>query len=241
MTIATPRISAAKLAEYVVTSSARRRRTILFQQADPPVHIVDRYKIVSHAIAKCIASKDRDEVNAALATIRKRAKAPRNERHLQRLKDAQDALNVFESIYSSRVFSGLEVSRFFRRLPYLNVSGVDVIVKPELLLHDRRAEPPRVGCAKAYISKSHPLDEDSQKYLGTLLHWFAEEHLQFLGSADPAICYIIDVFGGSYIAAPRTYRSRRKNLLSACEEIADRWPQIIKKLAEADAEYETTE
>jgi len=52
---------------------------------------------------------------------------------------------------------------------------------------------------------------------------FAQEHLAYLGQADPAICFSFDVMAGKAYPAPKTYKTLLANMEAACEEVALRW------------------
>jgi hypothetical protein len=82
------------------------------------------------------------------------------------------------------------------------------------------------GAVKLYFSKSNPLREDAASYVGTMLHEFAQAHLEPRNSAKPLDCILIDVFAEKIFVAPRATKKRQKELIDACEEIAAVWGSI---------------
>jgi hypothetical protein len=206
----------------------------LLNQIDPPVYVVDRYGFVLKAATVALLSGDQ----AGLDVVRNRlaSKRARNDRHALRLQDGMQAIDAFKRLDLSAIPKDLGVSRPRGHLPELHVAGVAVTVAPHLLVHAKNADSTRgVGCVRFYTSKTSPLEGASERIHGALLHWFIDTHFGTLGKADPRLCFSIDIFRGSVSPAPRAFKRDRRHIAAACEEIADRWPTMVARLAKVEA------
>jgi hypothetical protein len=124
-------------------------------------------------------------------------------------------------------FDGLTMTPGKSDCPKLTKAGVEISVRPELVLHgvDRMGKG-FVGALKLHISKSFPLDEKAGEYVGTMVHEFADTHLTGLANCNYRHCYVLDVFAGKLIGAPKNFTRRRSDVEAACEEIAILWKSI---------------
>ena len=109
-------------------------------------------------------------------------------------------------------------------LPPLELSGVAISVRPEVILRSVDAQGQmRSGLLKLYFSKHTPLDEASGQYIATVLQLFAEQNLQQQGEVDHRLVRVFDVFAGKVFVAPKAQLRRLGDVQLACEEIAARW------------------
>ncbi len=65
--------------------------------------------------------------------------------------------------------------------------------------------------------------KESANLYGALLHWFTESQLEHIGSADPELCFVLDVFQRKTFRGPKSFKQRRDQLAFSCKEISDRW------------------
>jgi len=105
------------------------------------------------------------------------------------------------------------------------VAGVEISIRPELILRKDARGGSVIGALKFYLPKTAPLNDISGQYLASLMHWYLE--VEFPGeSADPRHCFVYDVPSGEVWAGPRSFSRRRSDVEAACEEIASRWSLI---------------
>lgn len=110
--------------------------------------------------------------------------------------------------------------------PKLEVKGVDVSVRPEILLtHKDRKGKLTEGAIKLYIKKE-PLTDKAGKYAATLLREHVEEFPRFGYDCNRTYCYVVDIFAGKVFKAPHGNKQRWHSIEEACEEIRSCWYRL---------------
>lgn len=216
-----PRISVTKLGEYL-TVGAGRRRKIIEDQKHPQPFQVARYTEAERAIVEYLARRDL----AALEARRTRlAQTPaKSEYDAERRQLCIEAIDAFEDVLDELDLDGIQAAAAPPSPDYLVFAGVDVSVRPEVLLARSGRSGPAVGCMKLYFSKNHPLDEKAGAYVSTLLGQFAQRNLT--GKVSDDLLLTVDVFGGTVFTAPKARTRRLEDIVAACEEIAIRWGSV---------------
>lgn len=217
-----PRVSVNRLGEYLIASPAGRKR-IIHEQKHPCEPRYLRYPEASLAVTEFLC----EGLNAGVLRAhleRFAATAPRDDFDAQRLRLCAEAVERFAGLVPRLELEGVIISAVGTEPPVLQVAGVDISVRPEVVLQvlDRRGNN-RVGLLKLYFAKYHPLDERSGSYIATLLRSYAEQHLGRLGPVEPRLVRVVDVFAGTVFHAPRARSRRLSDVRLACEEIAERW------------------
>lgn len=223
-----PRISCTKLGEYMVSSPSRRRQ-IIQDQKWPSDFIVPRYTEAQEAIAGFIRRGGKDIAvieNTIERLVRTNAKS---KWHDHKNASCVEALKSFLNLVPDLDLRGYALRQTANKQPKLKMTGVEISVRPELLIRvHRNGQPESTGAIKIYLSKSVPLTADAANYVGTMLHEFVCEFIPPLKSAMPADCILIDVFAEKVFSAPKATKKRRKELLDGCNEIAAVWDSITK-------------
>jgi len=232
-------ISAHKLIEYAF-ASPQKRVTIIENALQPPTFIMDTmYPDVERAaghflMSNCNKSSHLDRLDEIY-----QKREAHSDHHEQRLLNAMDAISHVKTmdwplndIWSVENTQGIPTDMEF--------CGITVRIKPCVIIKRRQSgfKYPFIGIVKTYFGKTNPLriGENSERgvLFGTLLHWFTEENLSSLGTADTNMCIVADVFDErTYFAATR-YKQRRKQLEALAQEIADRWDPISERLQKRD-------
>lgn len=135
-----------------------------------------------------------------------------------------EALSAFRKTKTLDL-SNFSVSRSDNKGNKLNVNGVDVSIDPDIVFHGKFKGKPFVGAIKLHISKGNNLDSNSGKYVCTLLrHYLQINH----GSSMilPEFCILFDIFSGQYFFAPKAFKTLRKEIEAACEEITRLWDKL---------------
>jgi len=196
-------------------------------QKRPNDFIVARYREATEAMTSFLESgaSDDDIILQAIAELN--AKSVSTEFQEQDRDLSIEALESFLDMADSLNWNDLSVTRGESNPPQLTVAGVNISVRPELVLRGRnRQGDPAVGPLKLYLSKTHPLTREAGEYIGVILQQFASEHLTEYGACDYRLCQTLDVFSRNIFLAPRTYRRRQDNIEAACQEIARAWSLI---------------
>jgi len=221
-----PRISVNQLALYLVSGPARRR-TIIECQKRPQTFQVTYYQPALDAIVPFVVNGMRDEAPLVAAIDDLYAKSPANDQEENRFESNMFAIASFLDSYKKLSLGNLrpEATRQSesRRIA---IRGVQISVRPEIILCGVYRSDKRVGALKLYLSKETSLTSESASYVTCLLSIFAERFLSARGRMLPSQCQVFDVFGtGVYVARPQMTR-RRRDIEAACEEIALRWPTL---------------
>ncbi|MGB3526524.1 MAG: hypothetical protein WBB32_11240 [Flavobacteriales bacterium] len=225
-TPAAPRLSVAKIAEYVSATPARRKRIIL-DAKEPMTFIVNTYvnakdTLVDYFMAENLNLED---ILAAMERIKQaRADTPNAQQNqrlcieaLERFVDAAADLDHLES------FKRNKGPKSAKKLP---VKGVDISVQPEVILRHAVKGKRTVGAVKLVFSKNNPLSNAQGECIAALLN----AHLQDIKKADETVavkhCLVVDVFAGQIYSPPKAFKRKMKDVEAACEEIAGRWEAL---------------
>lgn len=225
-----PRISINKLGEYLSDNSARRRRKVLEQQKRPPDFITARYRDAQIAIVDFVVQGGTNDqiILDAIATLE--AANPNSEWDQQRQLLCIEALENFLDSVGDTLDLGqnMVATAGDDDQPKLRVNGVDISVRPELILSGTDQSGNQiVGAIKLVFGKTSPLSEDAGRYIATTVHQFVEAYHTSAGQAAPVrFSYVIDVFEGAVYGAPRSFARRRQDIAAACDEIRLVWPAL---------------
>ena len=219
-----PTISVNKLGEYLVTNPTRRKR-IIQDQKDPSEFIVTRYKDAKDSIIDFIINGYNDTfITNGISQIS--AKKSSSTFADNDKKTSLECLGVI----SSNSFPVLNGVTFIKLISHkkLEIEGVDISIAPDVIIKgiDKKGKH-FVGAIKIHISKSNTLNEEAKKYVATLLHQHIETNVaQSNEYASHEHCFSIDIFTKKFETAPKSYKRRRLQIASACEEIALWWSKL---------------
>lgn len=224
-TRANPRLSLNKLAEYL-SASASRRQSILREQKKPVVFMTTWYAEAEEAILDYLLGQCSD-LPKLKATASQLANKPA-------LTDAEASKYETNSEALARFIAAvpiLNLSRFTYRAaphssPKLLFSGVEISVRPDVLVEGVDKKGQFTGCVKLHFSKQAPFAANSGAYVATILHEHAKTHSPTRSLCRCNACCVIDVFGGSIFEAPKATAKRLRDVQAACKEIAALWPTV---------------
>jgi hypothetical protein len=219
----TPRISVNKLGEYMEASAGRRER-IIQDQKNRPAFQVARYQEAQDAITDYLLRGARDESIITMAIERLDSAAPTTEWDEQRKKDCIGALESILSFDEFPFLDNMLIVRGTLNPSKLAIAGVQVSVRPEIILRQTRSGGQVVGGVKLCLAKTMPLSDASASYIGTVLHQYVEQKVPGGSSAQFKNCVVLDVFAKAFYLAPRACTRRRQDVAAACREIARMWP-----------------
>ena len=224
-----PRISANQLARYLTTDDAAKRRAIFENQNKPkpdkfPLYYPPAEKHITDAITGGLVGFDKLLKNAD--EIRK-LPSP-SDWYQRRNRSCAEAIEAFVEMNRELNIHGCELFEGDKTwAPKLEVGGVDVSVRPEILLtHKDRKGKLTEGAIKLYINKNEPLINEAGNYAATLLRKHVEEFPRFGYECNRSYCYVVDVFAGRVFKAPHANKRRWRSIEAACEEIRNRWHRL---------------
>lgn len=217
-----PRISANKLGEYLV-SPPLRRMTIIERQKYPSTFIGAYYEPARATILDFMLGRtDRVGMLERMETLVSSKHESSWSKH--RANGCAEAVLRFLDLEPRLDFRGMKPVQM-EEYDRLDVCGVDVSVYPDLVLEgiDARGKP-LLGALKLHFPKSHPHTEAAGEYVATLLRMHAMLALGKEGRVREDACFVVDVFSGNVMSAPRGYKRRWRDISAACAEIRQAWP-----------------
>lgn len=217
-----PRISVNKLAEYL-DAPARRRHAIIRDQKYPSDFQVIWYERASSVIVDFLCERITEGDVVAAVEQMKRV-VPTSDSEATKLKNNALALERFLDGYAALDFDGLRVVAARNTAPKIEISGVEVSVRPELILKGRYRGKDVGGAVKLYFAKDTPLSDEGGLCLSSLVYF----HIEQFHKRKPSRRHsqVLDVFAGHAFEAPTATTARLRNIEAACAEIRDRWPEI---------------
>lgn len=219
------RISLSKLGEYL-GANALRRRAIVKDQKKPRTIYVARYAKAEDAIQNFIAGGGRD-IEQLVAVARELATGE-YESDWKRESAAlcSKALHAFVKIAGDVPLEGLLPKANHDGSLKMNLAGVAVSVRPDILFTRPEAPDVIVGGLKLYFSKTHPLETGAGEFVASVVYRHIAEILSNETATQYRNCHVLDVFAGRIFTAPKSYRNHMRHAEALCWEIAALWPQV---------------
>lgn len=217
-----PRISLNKFGEYITAEMPGRRRSIIKEQRKPKDFIVARYAKAEQAIKEYFTTHkpNTDQLQGAIGSLS--AMAHRQSWEGQTADLCTKALISFLNIAEQVPTNGYKPVEGNNNVPKLNLAGLDISVRPEILLTNSETGAV-VGGIKLYLGKTHPLSDLAMIINSTVLYRYLAETLSDEVSVAPQNCFVVDVFAGKVVHAPKTYKRNMQQVSAACNEIANMW------------------
>lgn len=210
-----PRISAEKLAEYLV-SSPMRRQAILEREKYPCVEISSYYEPARAAIVDYLLGRiGREGLLLRYAVLEAAMYESRYAMHKAR--GCAEAVLRFLDLEPSLDLRGM-TPVLVERHDKLDVEGVAIAVEPDLVLEGRG----QTGALKLLFGKGIP--RSHADIVAVLLCGYT---LASAGQALGEACLAVDVFSGTVRSVPTCASGRRgRDIEAACDEIRRRWPTV---------------
>jgi len=206
----------------MVARTATSRQRIVEKQRVPPTCITAWYSKATGPIQEFLLGGGR-ELRPLLNAIQVLKQARPAEgwdriRHsicieaMEKLSDLADKLDFGDKRAISK-----------RRRAVLVLSGVDVSVRPDIILLKRRRDGAMdLGAIKLCLAKTEPLPEEAGLYIATVVRRYLE-----VTYADHRVahqlCQVANPHTGEVWTAPESCKTRFKDLEAACREILLLW------------------
>jgi hypothetical protein len=223
-----PRISLNKLAEYI-TATPTRKDTILKQQKYPKDYMVTYYAEAERIVVGYLSYNDLADRNKLFEGVQRLqyqlAETTKSEEK-KRLDSNLAALFAFLAMIDSIDLNGASLKRMDNRDPSLTLSGVEVSVRPEVMVTKTHNGKQKVGAIKIHFSKTSPLNEEAQGYVSAGLQLYCEDKLADFGIVDPKLCLVIDVHSQKIMSNINNKTQRMKNIKAACSHIKTLWNTV---------------
>ena len=218
-----PYISITKLAEYM-QANAKRRKSIVRSLKGDKDFMKKRYQPVRSVIPKFFKSGYDTKIIDRL--IDKTQNEYANTTWVEN--DQTNTILALKSLKDSQLpdLSDYDFINDAEKIQSINLSGVEVSIKPELYLRNKFSN--KIGALKIHIAKTpdNRLDEISRQYAATIIRYGFIEHEYKVNEIDNNACICLDIFKMNYSTAPVAYVRSIDALSAACEEISLRWDSI---------------
>ncbi len=210
-----------------MTADPSRRKRIIADQKKPKRFIVQRYSIARRAIADYFVYHrgDKKEIERLIQSLI-------YEKYDTDFKKSDsilsiEALSIFKKnvTFDKSLFNfDLEKFRSFES-KRLDVSGVSVSIRPEVIISGKMRGKPFIGAIKMHFSKTNQLDKEAGSFISTLLYQYLIETYPEM-KVRPEFCFSLDVFSSTVITAPKNFARKWMQITDACEEIKIRWDYL---------------
>ncbi|HVT74378.1 MAG TPA: hypothetical protein VHD61_14675 [Lacunisphaera sp.] len=231
----TPRISAAKLAEYAMADHSRQE-TIRKQSKNAPIAVIPWYQKTRDALPEAFGPSGIDPVKLTEAAARIDAikLGPDDEWVANDNKRSAEGLRKIAAIAPMiDCANSILVPRPGKSWGGLPIQGVYVSVNPDMVFSFTERGVKKVGGVILNTGQGENLSlargngrNTVGDYLTTLLYMMLELRLKTEGVPAPGRCYAIDMFRSQVYSAPRSHKTLVKNLEAACRTISEMWASI---------------
>jgi hypothetical protein len=219
-----PRVSVNKLGEYM-EAKPTRREAIVKDAKTPKTFKGGRYNI-ARKIAKNYFISNYDK---SILTKGKSKLANKITTSNYQEQDKKLSINLIDFIASLDFpdFGSLTVEKYDGDNEKLNIEGVEISVYPDLIIRGKKRGKKIVGGIKIHISKNNPLTKEAGENISTVLKDFITKTVARTDEkVDNKICLSIDLFGNSVTEAPKSFKTRMKNVHASCKEFAMWWDKL---------------
>lgn len=218
-----PRISLNKLAEYLSTNKASRRERILLDQKYPPTFQTIRYDAARQIMAQLLTSGKCNSQEIQSKIIELSSKIPANDFDERMIKANVEALTYFMELVPSLAFLDWNLTLGPHAPPPLRLGGVDISVRPDIIVSTNTKSVPAIGGIKFNITKGSIHTKESSEYVGAIMLGYLAQNGD---GASYSLCSAVDIFGKKVAPAPKATANRMKDAAAACAEIARVWPSL---------------
>jgi len=228
MSINEPRISVNKLAEYMVSKAARQRKLLKDRKyPDPDFQMGMYHREATEAVARYLVSDQlsTDPIDNQIAIIKQQSPGAIGAQ--RRLNSNIEAMERFLEMLDDFDFGDAEASHGEHAPPKLTFHGVQVSVRPEIILRGNVKGKPVIGGVKLHFAKGFEMTDETAGYVSAAVQEFCDRHLTNEGATvNPAYCQVFDIGSGRIFPGVKATKSRLRDIEDTCRNIADIWPNL---------------
>lgn len=218
-------ISVNQMAVFPGLTEAGKRRVII-QQLDPNRLKVARYQLSKSCFKKSIRKNgDLQPIYDGIKTLQDRQ--PSSKFQVQDRKVSIEALERFLSIQLPKIFLDVKFTILKPITKNIIISGVEVIVAPDVIVSGILSGKNIIGAVKFHISKNDPFDFNESKRVASTIHRYLHKEFHDDNYAIlPELCCCIDVFSGRIVNASQLDRRTENEVDEICLEVKKVWDSI---------------
>jgi hypothetical protein len=217
-----PRISVAKLGEYIDVAKASRRETIIRDQKFLTAYKASRYRDAFNSIRAALLSGDDVLKQLGHWEMTVAAQFASTKYQADTKACCLDAIRAFARLYSRLPLRELTTAPVQPLM--LTIANVPISVFPTVTLVRQVRCAIECGALLVVFRKEAPLGRNGGRAVAEVLR------RALLNASDRAVrgelCIVVDVFSGGVFTAPSHSKQLMAEIESACREIAVRWPAV---------------
>jgi hypothetical protein len=230
-----------KLAEYTITASSPRRRSLVRNQLKLALDQSDKrlwwHTEARGEIRKFFRTRSMTSDDLLIAASRLRDEAVnaniKESKHATLVASAR-AIEAFAPISELVRDKDLIVSAGRRDNAWIHRGNVRVVVAPDLLFLERGTEHV-VGALKLHATQEFKLGPEALTNAAAILFTYLQEAGE---RPQHAHCIVVDVFSPAFEEAPQRLQRRMQAVEAACEEIDALWHAMYDRVkAEISTHY----
>jgi hypothetical protein len=217
-----------KLAEFMEAKGARQRQ-ILKDQKYPTDYKGMYHKEAAESIASAIASnlENLSKVERAIALLEQ--SNPDKIGTQRRLAANIDALETFRLMLDEidQRIKGLDLvlgDQFSQQR--LDIHGVSVSVRPEIIVRCAGKTGPLCGAIKLHFPRTFPLSAYSAGNVSAVVQQWCKVYMPDGGSVSGPHCFVIDIGSQAIYDGVKATVARMRDVEANCQNIAALWPTI---------------
>jgi hypothetical protein len=227
-----------KLAEYTVTASSTRRRSLVKAQIKLALEDSEKRRWW-HSEAKAAIRKFFRQRSMTAPDLLEAASNLRDEAAKTAIKDSKRitllasarAIEAFAPIAEAVRDEGLIASAGRRESARLQRGNVSIIIAPDLLFLERGTERV-IGALKLHATQEFKLASEALLNAAAILYTYLKDCGEM---PEHAHCVVVDVFTPGFEVAPHRLQRRMQAVEAACEEIEGWWNAMYDRVrAEVD-------
>jgi hypothetical protein len=224
----TPHISVNKLAEFNEAKGARQRQ-ILRDQKYPDGFKGLFHREAAEAISLTLAShlEDLSPIERTINLLgQKRPAKVGSQRRIAANIDALESFNLLLDKIEARIKDvDLSLGEQFSS-KRLQIHGVDVNVRPELIASRAGRAGPLCGAVKLHFPRTFPLTKETAGLVSAVAQEWCKRHMPDKGAVSGPLCFVIDIGSQEVYDGVSSTVARMKEVEADCQNIAALWPSI---------------
>lgn len=228
MNINEPRISVNKLAKFMISKAALQRKLLRDRKyPDPDFSMGMYHREASEAVARYLVSDQlaTDPLDSQISIIKQQAPGAIGTQ--RRLNSNIEAMERFLEMLDDFDFGDAVAEHGEHAPSKLTYHGVQVSVRPEIILRGTVKGKPVVNGIKLHFAKGFEMNSETAGYVSAAVQQYCLRHMTGSGATVNApYCQVFDVGSGAVFPGVKSIKSRLRDIEDTCRNIADIWPNI---------------
>jgi hypothetical protein len=222
----TPRISLARLADYMAASE-QGKRTIAVSCKYQPIGRLIQYNDAKAILSNYIRSENRkiEDLKEKLEVLKSKIC---DDDFSEDVRDHNiDCINRFIAMHDKFDFKDYSYLKSVK-FPSYELNGMPVIVTPDVLVSRvTRQNKEKIGALMIRYSKGKPLKPEVGLHQAAFLYeYFRQPEFHQHGESEKRLCLTLDTYSATPYEAPGNATYLFKEMASACASLVERWPNI---------------